>query len=132
MKKAFEEVTGKNLDWFFKQWVYEPGFPEYEVSYSYNQRNRTVKLKVSQVQDLKNNSLFRMPIDIRIDDEIHTIMLEDQNIVYELPVLTLTVDNTVLFPCLSKFNENLPVPPIPPIETEPVINKGVFGVFPKV
>ena len=28
-KKSIEEVSGQNLDWFFRQWVYDPGFPEY-------------------------------------------------------------------------------------------------------
>ena len=32
LKKSIEVTTGQNLDWFFKQWVYEPGYPEYEVS----------------------------------------------------------------------------------------------------
>jgi aminopeptidase N len=111
LKKAFEEVTGKNLDWFFKQWVYEPGFPEYEVSYTYNQRNRTVKFKVSQVQDLENNNLFRMPIDIQIDEKIHTILVEDQNLVFELPVQKrpkLIVFNVGMkVPCKVNFNKSL-------------------------
>ena len=111
LKKAFEEVTGKNLDWFFKQWVYEPGFPEYEVSYSYNQRNRTVKLNVDQVQDLKNNSLFRMPIDIQIDEKIHTIMVEDQNLVYELPVQKrpklIVFNSGMKVPCKVNFSKSL-------------------------
>ena len=48
LKKAIEEITGQNLDWFFRQWVYEAGFPEYEVKWAYNQRNRTVKLNIKQ------------------------------------------------------------------------------------
>ena len=111
LKKAFEEVTGKNLDWFFKQWVYESGFPEYEVSYSYNQRNRTVKFKVSQVQDLENNNLFRMPIDIQIDEKIHTIIVEDQSLIFELPVQKrprLIVFNAGMkVPCKVNFNKSL-------------------------
>ena len=39
LKKAIEETTGQNLDWFFKQWIYEPGFPEYDVNWKYNQRS---------------------------------------------------------------------------------------------
>ena len=78
LKKAIEEITGQNLDWFIKQWIYEPGFPEYDVKWSYNQRNRTVKLSVKQKQDLKKNDLFKMPVQVRVDDQIHTIWIEDK------------------------------------------------------
>lgn len=111
LKKAFEEVTGKNLDWFFKQWVYKPGFPEYNVSYSYNQRNRTLKLKIDQVQDLDKTMIFKMPVDIRIDSDIHTIWLEGQSLTYELPVSKkpkLVIFNTGMkIPCKVKFNKPL-------------------------
>ncbi|MBT6797884.1 MAG: M1 family metallopeptidase, partial [Candidatus Marinimicrobia bacterium] len=50
LKKAIEETTGQNMDWFFKQWIYEPGFPEYNVTWKYNQRNKSVKLTVKQTQ----------------------------------------------------------------------------------
>ena len=36
LKKAIEETTGQNMDWFFKQWVYEPGYPKYDVKWSYS------------------------------------------------------------------------------------------------
>ena len=49
LKKAIEETTGQNLDWFFKQWVYEPGYPKYDVKWSYNQRNRTVQIVIKHL-----------------------------------------------------------------------------------
>ena len=85
LKKAIEEITGQNMDWFFKQWVYEPGFPEYDVKWDYNQRNKTVKLKIKQLQDLKQNNLFKMPIQVQIDSNIHTIWVEEKELIYELP-----------------------------------------------
>jgi len=111
LKKAIEEITGQNLDWFFKQWIYEPGFPEYDVKWSYNQRNRTVKLSVKQKQDLKNNDLFKMPVQVRVDDQIHTIWIEDKELVYELPVdmrPKLVIFNAGMrIPCKVTFNKTV-------------------------
>ena len=108
LKKAIEEITGQNMDWFFKQWIYEPGFPEYDVKWSYNQRNRTVKLSVKQKKDLKNN-LFKMPVQVRIDDQIHTIWIEDKELVYELPVdmrPKMVIFNAGMrIPCKVTFNK---------------------------
>ena len=105
LKKAIEEVTGKNLDWFFKQWLYEPGFPEYEVKWSYNQRNRTVKLKVKQVQD----ELFTMPISIGIDEETHVIWMDEKEMTYELPVKMrpemVIFNEGMRIPCKLSFNK---------------------------
>ncbi len=86
LKKSIEETTGQNMDWFFKQWVYEPGYPEYEVKWNYNQRNNAVKLFIEQTQDLKKNNLFKMPMKIQIDDELHTVWVEEQDMIYEIPV----------------------------------------------
>ena len=111
LKKAIEEITGQNLDWFFKQWIYEPGFPEYDVKWSYNQRNRTVKLSVKQKQELKNNDLFKMPVQVRVDDQIHTIWIEDKELVYELPVdmrPKLVIFNAGMrIPCKVTFNKTV-------------------------
>ena len=85
LKKAIEETTGQNLHWFFKQWVWEPGYPEYDVKWSYNQRNKSVKLKVKQKQNLKHTNIFKMPIQIQIDDKLNTVWIEDKEMVYEVP-----------------------------------------------
>ena len=74
------------MDWFFKQWVYEPGFPEYEVKWNFNQRNNSIKIKVSQIQDLSLNNLFKMPVRIQIDNNFHTIWVEEKKLEYEIPV----------------------------------------------
>jgi len=87
LKKSIELTTGQNLDWFFKQWVYEPGFPEYDVSWTYNQRNKLLSLRVKQVQDLKTTSLFKMPINVLIDNgtvEEHIIWVEDLDSVFNI------------------------------------------------
>ena len=102
LKKAIEETTGQNLDWFFKQWVYEPGYPKYDVKWSYNQRNRTVQMVIKQNQDLTKTSLFKMPIQVRIDDALHTIWVDKKEVVHELP--------TDMRPELVIFNAGMRVP----------------------
>jgi len=86
LKRAIEETTGQNMEWFFKQWLYEPGYPEYKVSWTYNSRNATVKLHVQQTQDMKTTDLFKMPVQVQVDGQIHSIWIEDQDMIYELPV----------------------------------------------
>ncbi len=83
LKKAIEETTGQNLDWFFKQWLYEPGFPEYDVKWIFNQRNKAVKLTVKQKQE--NINMFKMPIQVEIDGKMHTIWVEDKEAIFEIP-----------------------------------------------
>ena len=111
LKKAIEEITGQNLDWFFKQWVYEPGYPEYEVKWSYNQRNRSIQLNVEQKQDLNKTGLFKMPVDIRIDEELHTIWIDKQQVVFELPVDNkpqMVIFNAGMrIPCKVDFNKSI-------------------------
>ena len=70
LKIAIEEATGQNLGWFFDEWVLKMGSPEFEVSYTYDESAKAVKLKVKQTQKPPEKSpypvadLFRMPVDI--------------------------------------------------------------------
>ncbi|MBT3607491.1 MAG: M1 family metallopeptidase [Candidatus Marinimicrobia bacterium] len=111
LKKAVEEATGQNLDWFFKQWVWEPGYPEYDVKWNYNQRNKSVKLTVKQKQNLERTNIFKMPVQIQIDNERHTVWIEDKEMVYEVP--TEKRPKMVIFnagmrvPCKLTFNKSI-------------------------
>ena len=107
LKKSIENTTGQNLDWFFNQWLYEPGFPEYEVSWNYNQRMKELSIHVKQVQDLKTTSLFKMPIRILIDNgkkEEHIIWVEDLDSVFKI--------NSNKRPKMVIFNSGMRVPSI--------------------
>jgi aminopeptidase N len=67
-QKAFEEVSKKDLDWFFKQWVYASGYPKLEVKYQYNASAKKLNLTVKQTQKAEDltPAAFILPMDIEI------------------------------------------------------------------
>ena len=66
-KIAIEEATGRNLDWFFDDWVYGGGYPIFEVAYTFLKDRKLINLTVSQVQPIiKGQDLFTLPIEITI------------------------------------------------------------------
>lgn len=67
LKVAIEEATGRNLDWFFSQWIYKAGHPEYEVQTNWDEGARLLSVTVKQAQKVTElTPLFRMPITIEI------------------------------------------------------------------
>lgn len=64
---AAEALYGSDLDWFFDQWVYEEGEPDYEFWWEYTGTGPyTVYLYVKQVQSL-TKPIFKMPLRVRIN-----------------------------------------------------------------
>lgn len=60
-------VTGSDYHWFFDEWIYRGGEPNYQVEYKINVNADTLLLKVSQVQTLTETTpIFTMPVDIDI------------------------------------------------------------------
>ncbi len=65
-QRAIEEATGRNLDWFFEQWVWKGGHPEFKASYSWDSEHRaaTVKLTQTQTADERLTSVYRTPLEL--------------------------------------------------------------------
>lgn len=77
LRQSFLAATGENLDWFWNQWIYQAGYPEFAIEASWDSASSTVTLKVAQTQvdsatadssGLKymTPEVFRMPVTIRI------------------------------------------------------------------
>jgi aminopeptidase N len=62
LRLALEEVSGKDLQWFFNQWFYGAGHPNIQVSYDYNSLEKTVTINFVQTQT--NEFKFPMAIDV--------------------------------------------------------------------
>lgn len=66
-KIAVEEATGKNLDWFFDDWVYGGGYPIFEVDYTFIKDHKLIDLSVKQIQPIiEGQDLFTLPVEITI------------------------------------------------------------------
>lgn len=63
--QAVQDVLGQSPDWFFEQWIYHGGEPNYRVSYTTAEKK--IRLKVEQVQELTALiGLFKMPVNIAV------------------------------------------------------------------
>lgn len=67
LRTSIEQATGQGLNWFFDQWVYRGGHPEFDVSYTYDDAQRQLRVVVKQTQTVDEvTPLFRMPIEIDV------------------------------------------------------------------
>ncbi len=64
LRLAFEEVTGKDLNWFFNQWYFGSGHPTVDVDYIYNDEAKNVSVIFKQTQ--KTGKLFKLPLAIDV------------------------------------------------------------------
>jgi aminopeptidase N len=62
--------TPKDFSWFFDEWVYKAGQPEYKVSYDYNKAANQVLLTMQQVQKPDSLiSIFKTPVPVEVVTE---------------------------------------------------------------
>ncbi|MGE0598275.1 MAG: M1 family aminopeptidase [Dehalococcoidia bacterium] len=65
LASAISAETGRNLDWFFDQWVYKPGHPSFKVSWNYDDDTKLATVSVGQTQSTSDGTaIFRMPVTI--------------------------------------------------------------------
>jgi aminopeptidase N len=63
LRRAFEDEAGRDLSWFFEQWVYRPGHPIIAVSQTWDAATSEVVVTVEQTQKADWPS-FRFPLDV--------------------------------------------------------------------
>jgi aminopeptidase N len=85
-KKVMEDVSGKDLTVFFKQWLFQAGHPKISGSWHYDSKTKSLELEVSQTQ---KGILFQFPLDIELinkngQKEIQTIQVSAKTEKYQL------------------------------------------------
>jgi aminopeptidase N len=61
-QRVMEEVSGRDLEKFFHQWLYVAGEPVLKTEYTYNARNSQLVITVTQTQE----HIFSFPLEIEI------------------------------------------------------------------
>jgi aminopeptidase N len=64
LRLAFEEVTGKDLNWFFNQWYFGNGHPIVKIDYNYDDAAGKAMVIIEQTQ--KTDKLFKLPLAIDV------------------------------------------------------------------
>ncbi len=64
LRLAFEETTGRDLNWFWNQWYYGSGHPKLKINYNYDAATGKVMAIVEQTQ--KSGKLFNMPVPVDV------------------------------------------------------------------
>jgi aminopeptidase N len=63
-----ENVSGENLDYFFKEWIYGEGYPHYEYDWSTQSAGglNMLTINIKQNNAEGNPPFFTMPVDVKI------------------------------------------------------------------
>ncbi len=60
-RKVMEQVSGQDLGWFFRQWIYRAGSPVLEGRWQYDTATHKIKLELTQTQ---SSDPYRLPVEI--------------------------------------------------------------------
>jgi aminopeptidase N len=68
LQEAMETASGRPLDWFFDEWCFKAGVPELEVSTSWDDAFKTLRIVIEQKQKVDDHvPVFKMPVEIEVD-----------------------------------------------------------------
>lgn len=62
LRLVFEDVTGKDLNWFWNQWYFGSGHPKLNITYSYDNNAKQARVIVQQNTD----KVFTLPVKIDV------------------------------------------------------------------
>jgi aminopeptidase N len=80
---VMEEVSGADLGWFFRQWLYRPGSPAVEGSWRYDAASGKVELELDQTQP---GDPYRLPLEIGVGDKIEKVELTQKRQTFQIAV----------------------------------------------
>lgn len=113
LRLAFEEVTGRDLNWFWNQWYYGSGQPNLDIQYSYDAATKNAKVIVNQIQS--GDKVFKLPVAIDVyngaERTRHQVWVENKSDTFyfkseQKPDL-INFDGDKMLLCTKKENKTL-------------------------
>ncbi len=108
-QKSAEKISGINLDYFFKEWIYGENYPKYQFGWAVvnNQNGRInspnlsyiLKTKITQNINTPSPSFFTMPVSLKVTFEDNSSQIvtafnnaQDQNFDFTFAKKPISVD----------------------------------------
>ena len=112
LRLAFEEVTGRDLNWFWNQWYYGSGHPKLDIHYDYDAPNKTAKVFMMQSQ---SGDAFRLPFAIDVyaggTKKRYKVWMNDKSDTFSFPANSkpdlVNVDGDKMLLCQKKDDKTL-------------------------
>jgi aminopeptidase N len=113
LRLALEEISGKDLTWFFNQWYFGNGHPIFDINYSYDDASKQAMVIVKQTQ--LDGKIFRIPtyIDIYLgkNKSRHQVWIENTIDTFKFTVSTkpdlINFDGDKVLLCQKEENKSL-------------------------
>lgn len=64
LRLVFEEVTGRDMNWFFNEWFLDSGYPELAIHYSYDADS--VYVSITQKQNTGRGLIYTLPMKVAV------------------------------------------------------------------
>jgi aminopeptidase N len=110
-----EELSGRDWDQFFDQYVYHAHHPELKVNWSWDERNKLAKVSVEQTQTLSDTVLlFNLPLTIRFNvgtnviNGIADVSQKSEDFYFSLPSKPELIRVDPDFTWLAKIDFSIP------------------------
>lgn len=88
--KVMEEISGKNLQSFFKQWLFQAGQPKLQVNWNYNAATKDIILEIKQMQ---SGATFQFPLEVGVYyDNAEKPVIQTFNIQKNAETFTIKAD----------------------------------------
>lgn len=128
LRHAMERACGRDLKWFWEQWVYGAGYPVLDVRYD----PKTGRTEIRQVQSRKGGQgLFRVSLPVRAgrDGKVATLLVHQERHVFSMPVGAPYLRVGVRGDLLLKVKQDLPLEGWVAMLQDPDVNARIEAVY---
>lgn len=110
LQQHFEAVSGKELTYYFNQWIYGKGFPQYKLLWTKN--GSDIEFQLFQSQSDASVSFFKMPVPVYVQSKNgsagmfildHTFSGEKFSVQFDDDIDSISIDPELWL--ISKNNE---------------------------